>query len=257
MRYCPPPQDDLGHYPHSDWEYQQGMREYEQSSKMNYFPEPQSDSYCYDTHTNDGWEGNCSDSHSNHSKTLSLDYAEDQNQKAFDSSYCNYQEPSSLDYALTHSFLHDPYQPQNSFHNSQNSLHAHQNITTTHPCPQNYSQASSIELAFEQYLQTSIDSWKEQETLYNKMDGYLEQARRNKELLSKEDEDQLVDEKEEVEKQEEEATVSSEFSMEKEVVEAFEPEAAYPQKPLEMTKELENSQPPQTLLNQNSQHLNL
>ncbi|KAL4287390.1 hypothetical protein AHAS_Ahas19G0181400 [Arachis hypogaea] len=126
MKYCPPPQDDLGHYPHGDWEYQQEMREYEQSSEMNYFPEPQSDSYCYDTHTNDGWEGNCNDSYPNHSKTLLLDYTvnkfmqdyppmpqddpycdefnnssscawEDQNQKAFDSSYSTYQEPSSLE----------------------------------------------------------------------------------------------------------------------------------------------------------------
>ncbi|KAL4315397.1 hypothetical protein AHAS_Ahas15G0181000 [Arachis hypogaea] len=38
--------------------------------------------------------------------------------------------------------------------------------------------------------------------------------------------------------------------MEEEVVEAFEPTAAYPQKPLEMTKEHENSQPSQTSLNQ-------
>ncbi|KAL4344687.1 hypothetical protein AHAS_Ahas11G0203300 [Arachis hypogaea] len=126
MRYCPPPQDDLGHYPHGDWEYQQGMREYEQSSEINYFPEPQSDSYCYDTDINYGWEGNCNNSHSNHSKTLSLDYAantymedcssmpqnnshcdefnnhsscgwEDQNQTAFNSSYSINQEPSSLE----------------------------------------------------------------------------------------------------------------------------------------------------------------
>ena len=61
------------------------------------------------------------------------------------------------------------------------------------------------------------------------MDGYLEQARKNKEVLSKEDEEQLVDVKKEVE---EEATASSEISMEEEVVEAFEPIAAYPQKPL-------------------------
>ncbi|QHN92895.1 uncharacterized protein DS421_17g587940 [Arachis hypogaea] len=82
------------------------------------------------------------------------------------------------------------------------------------------------------------------------MDGYLEQARRNKELISKEDEDQLVDVKEEVEEQDKEVAVSSENSMEEEVVELFEPETAYPQNPLEMTKEHENSQPPQTSLNQ-------
>ncbi|QHO49549.1 uncharacterized protein DS421_1g14950 [Arachis hypogaea] len=83
------------------------------------------------------------------------------------------------------------------------------------------------------------------------MDGYLEQIKRNKELLSKEDENHWVDVKEEVEEQEEEATVSSEFSVKKEeVVEIFEPKPAYIQKPLEMTKEYENSQPPQIPLNQ-------
>ncbi|KAL4329409.1 hypothetical protein AHAS_Ahas13G0297200 [Arachis hypogaea] len=82
------------------------------------------------------------------------------------------------------------------------------------------------------------------------MDGHLEQMRRNLELLSKEDEDQLVDVKEEVEEQEEEASVSSKISIKNEVVEVFEPENAYLQKPLEMTREHENSQPPQTSLNQ-------
>ncbi|KAL4306457.1 hypothetical protein AHAS_Ahas16G0180200 [Arachis hypogaea] len=82
------------------------------------------------------------------------------------------------------------------------------------------------------------------------MDGHLEQMRRNLELLSKEDEDQLVDVKEEVEEQEEEALVSRKISMKNEVVEVFEPENAYLQKPLEMTTEHENSQPPQTFLNQ-------
>jgi len=82
------------------------------------------------------------------------------------------------------------------------------------------------------------------------MDGHLEQMRRNLELLSKEDEDQLVDVKEEVGKQDEEATVASEISRKEEVVEAFELETANPQKPLKMTKEHENSQPSHTSLNQ-------
>ncbi|KAL4329364.1 hypothetical protein AHAS_Ahas13G0292700 [Arachis hypogaea] len=74
------------------------------------------------------------------------------------------------------------------------------------------------------------------------MDEHLEQMRRNLELLSKEDEDQLVDVKEEVEKQDEEVPVSSKLSMKSEVVEVFEPETAYPQKPLEMIKNMKNSQ---------------
>ncbi|KAL4344678.1 hypothetical protein AHAS_Ahas11G0202400 [Arachis hypogaea] len=178
MRYYPPPQDDLGHYPHGDWEYQQGMREYEQSSEMNYFPEPQSDSYCDDTDINYVWEGNCNDSHFNHSKTFSLDYAvntymedcssmpqnnphcnefyndsycgwEDQNQKAFDSSYSTYQEPSSLEQPFN-SFMKScqTSPPSFSFENSssldyasaQDSFHTTQNNFTTIPtCPETHS----------------------------------------------------------------------------------------------------------------------
>ncbi|KAL4337421.1 hypothetical protein AHAS_Ahas12G0108500 [Arachis hypogaea] len=81
------------------------------------------------------------------------------------------------------------------------------------------------------------------------MDGHLEQMRRNLELLSKEDEDQLMDVKEEVEEQEEEASVSSKILMKNKVVEVFEPETSHLQKPLEMTREHENSRPLQTSLN--------
>ncbi|KAL4274176.1 hypothetical protein AHAS_AhasUnG0019100 [Arachis hypogaea] len=123
MRYDPEPQDDLCHHPHGSWAYQQ---EYEQSSEMNYFSEPQSDSYCYDTGINCGWEGNFNVSSSVHQGTSSFDCAvntymencslmpqddsycdefnnssscawENQNQKAFDNSYSTYQELSSLE----------------------------------------------------------------------------------------------------------------------------------------------------------------
>ncbi|QHO12150.1 uncharacterized protein DS421_15g504390 [Arachis hypogaea] len=81
------------------------------------------------------------------------------------------------------------------------------------------------------------------------MDGYLEKMRKHSELLSKEDEDHWLDVKEEVEEQDEEATVSSEISMEEEVEKVVEPETTYLQKPLEMRKEHEHSQPSQTPLN--------
>ncbi|KAL4356651.1 hypothetical protein AHAS_Ahas09G0108000 [Arachis hypogaea] len=129
MGYQLLPQNDSYHYPHGGWEYQQGMRKYEQSSEIKYFPEPQSDSYCDGTYTNDGWEGKCNDSHSNYSRTLSFDCAV----RAY------LEDCSSLDYASTQSFLQDPYnlshQPQNLSHNSKNSFHTSQhNFTTTHPC---------------------------------------------------------------------------------------------------------------------------
>ncbi|KAL4315759.1 hypothetical protein AHAS_Ahas15G0217200 [Arachis hypogaea] len=125
---------------------------------------------------------------------------------------------------------------QNSFHTSQNDF------TTMPTCPETHSHPSSLELAFEQYLQTSIESWKEQETLCKKLDGHLEQARKNKKLLSKEDEDRLVDVKEEVEEQDEEAPLPNKTSMEEEVMEVYEPKDSYPQRLLEVIKEYENSQ---------------
>ncbi|KAL4275777.1 uncharacterized protein DS421_20g692670 [Arachis hypogaea] len=114
MRCCPEPQNDLCHYPHGAWAYQQ---ECEQSSEMNFLPEPQSDSYCYDNYTNYGWEGNfnnsfdcavntymedCSpwpqnDSHSEEFYNDSHCRWEDQNQRALNVSYSINQEPSSLE----------------------------------------------------------------------------------------------------------------------------------------------------------------
>ncbi|KAL4276045.1 hypothetical protein AHAS_Ahas20G0167900 [Arachis hypogaea] len=251
------------------------MREYEQSSEMNYFPEPQNDPY-YDEFNN---SSSCA--------------WEEQNQRAPNVSYSINQEPSTLeqtfnsfmlncptsppsfplenfssfDFASTQSLLQDPYtlshQPQDSFHytvdssqhsqnsfyNSQDSFHTTQNnLTTTHPYPQNFSQPSSFELVAEDSLQKSREllekqeqSWKEQEILFKKMDGHLEQMRRNLELLSKEDEEQLVDVKEKMEEQEEVVSMTSEFSVKKEeVVKVIKPEVVYLQKPLEMTREHKN-----------------
>ncbi|KAL4306743.1 hypothetical protein AHAS_Ahas16G0208800 [Arachis hypogaea] len=157
MRYCPPPQDDL---------------------------EPQSDSYYYDTNTNYDWEGNFNAAYSNHSKTLSLDYAvdtymedcspepqndqfyndshcgwEDQNQKVFDSSYSTYQEPSSLEQTFNSFMQNYPTSPHSSsFENSssfeyisaQKSFHTSQNnFTSMSTYLETHSQPSSFELTFE------------------------------------------------------------------------------------------------------------
>ncbi|KAL4287647.1 hypothetical protein AHAS_Ahas19G0207100 [Arachis hypogaea] len=191
-------------------------------------PEQQNDPYCdeVDDYSSCGWE--------------------DQNQRAFDSSYSTYQEasslertfnsfmqnyptsplsfslenPSSLDFASAQNSLQDPYnsfhQPQhslhytedssqhsqNSFHNSQDSFHTPQNnFTTTHPYPQNFSQPSSFELVSEDLLQKSREllerqeqSWREQEILFQKMDGHLDKIRKHSGLASIEDENQSVSE---------------------------------------------------------------
>ncbi|KAL4373328.1 hypothetical protein AHAS_Ahas05G0070800 [Arachis hypogaea] len=270
MGYFSPPQNDSSHYSNGGWEYHQGMKEHE------YLPEPQNDSHYDDSYTNRSWEGNLKDSCSIHQETSSLEYTLNKVMKNYPPSLpsFSFESSSSLDYASTQSFLQNPYkssyQPQNSSHNSQNSFHTPQhNFTTTHPCHENYSQPSSLEPADEDYLQwskeplesqcqaieihrqlvkrhTQSQSWKE--ILFKKMNKPSEQTRRNLEPSNREDEDQFVGE--EVEKQDEKAFVSSEISMKNEVVEVFEPELAYSQKPLEMIKEHESSQPPQTSLNQ-------
>ncbi|KAL4381093.1 hypothetical protein AHAS_Ahas04G0099000 [Arachis hypogaea] len=117
MRYCPELQNDLCHYPHGVWTCQQ---ECEKSCERNFLPEPQSESYCYDTNTNYGWEGNSNAPYDTQQETSSLDYAfnkfmqncppmqqddlycdefnnssscawEDQNQKALNVSHSTYQ----------------------------------------------------------------------------------------------------------------------------------------------------------------------
>ncbi|KAL4344388.1 hypothetical protein AHAS_Ahas11G0173400 [Arachis hypogaea] len=168
MRYYPEPQNELCHYPYGVWAYPQ---ECEQSSERNLLPEPQK---------------NSNTPYAIHPETSSLDTAfnkfmqdcppmpqddpyldefnndshcgwEDQNQKAFDSSYSPYQEPSSLeqiinsfmqncptsppsfslenssslDFSSTQNFPQDSYdsfhQPQNSFYYTENSPQQSQN----------------------------------------------------------------------------------------------------------------------------------
>ncbi|XP_015947584.1 uncharacterized protein LOC107472585 [Arachis duranensis] len=213
------------------------MKEYEQSSEMNYFPEPQSDSNYYGTYTKDGWEGKCNDSYSNYLRTLSLDRVA----RAY------LEECSSFDYASTQNSLQDPY----------NSSHQ----------PQNYSQPLSFELVAEDPLQKSREllerqeqimeeqkqRWTEQEFLLKKTEGHVEQRKIHSGAPSVKDDEQSVSEEEEEEvpisieismeeEQDEEATVSSELSMKNKVVEN---EIA-----LEMTREHKDSQLSQTFLTQ-------
>ncbi|KAL4276368.1 hypothetical protein AHAS_Ahas20G0200200 [Arachis hypogaea] len=223
------------------------MREYEQSSEMSYLPKPQktlSLDYAINTYMEDCSPMPQSGPHYDEFNNYPSCAWEDQNKNAINVSYSINQEPSSLEQTfnsfmqncptLPHSFLSEN-SSSFDYASAHESAHTSQNNFTTMPTyPETHSQPLSLELVFEQYFQTSIDSGKEQKTLCNKMDGYLEQARKNKELLIKEDEDQLVDVKEEVGKQDEEVPVSSEISMKNEVVEVFEPKTAYPQKPLEI-----------------------
>ncbi|KAL4276278.1 hypothetical protein AHAS_Ahas20G0191200 [Arachis hypogaea] len=158
MGYQPPPQNDSYHYPHGGWEYHQELKEYE------HLPEPQRDSYCDDSYTNRGWEGNVNSSYSIHQETSSLEYTLNKVMQNCPPSLpsFSFESSSSLDYASTQSFLQDPYnsshQPQNSFHNSQNSLHNPQNnFTIIRSYPQNYSQPS------EDLLQKSREFFERQE----------------------------------------------------------------------------------------------
>ncbi|KAL4329459.1 hypothetical protein AHAS_Ahas13G0302200 [Arachis hypogaea] len=77
------------------------------------------------------------------------------------------------------------------------------------------------------------------------MNGPLEQTRGNLEPSNSEDEDQFVSEK--VEKQEQKVPVASEIAIKDE---GYEPRILQPQKPLEMTREDEDSQLSQTFLTQ-------
>ncbi|KAL4315699.1 hypothetical protein AHAS_Ahas15G0211200 [Arachis hypogaea] len=161
----------MGYYPPSPIDYSNGGWEYhkeitdpehsnpwryasepqdEQENHMEYFPPPQNDS-------------------SHYSNAPNVSYSINQEPSSFEQSFISFMQncppspsnfsfenSSSLDYASTQSFFQNPYnsfhQPQNSFHNSKNSLHTPQNnFTTTHPCSQNYSKPSSLELVEDLY----------------------------------------------------------------------------------------------------------
>ncbi|KAL4329365.1 hypothetical protein AHAS_Ahas13G0292800 [Arachis hypogaea] len=192
MGYYPPPQNDSYQYPNGGWEYHQELIDSEQPSQwgyasendqdnfMRYCPPPQDDS--------DGWEGNCNDSHSNHSKTLSLDNAvntymedcssipqnnphydefnnhsscgwEDQNQTAFNSSYSTHQETSSLECAFN-KFMQDcPPMPQDDhyydeFNNSSSCAWEDQNQRALNVSYSINQEPSSLEQTFNLFMQS-------------------------------------------------------------------------------------------------------
>ncbi|KAL4329423.1 hypothetical protein AHAS_Ahas13G0298600 [Arachis hypogaea] len=110
------------------------------------------------------------------------------------------------------------------------------NFMGYYPPPQNDSFEDHLQESRE-FLERQEQSWKEQEILYKRVKGHLDQIAKNLGVvLIKEDEDQFVSVKEEWGKQDEEAPVSSKISMKNEVVEACEPRIPYPQRLLEGTK---------------------
>ncbi|KAL4391040.1 hypothetical protein AHAS_Ahas03G0205300 [Arachis hypogaea] len=202
MRCCPEPQNDLCHYPHGVWAYQQKC---EQLREMNFLPEPQKTSsldYACNKFMQDSSQGLQDCPYYDDFNNSSSCAWEEQNQKAFESPYSTYQEPSPLNYPTSppnfsyqsssplefastqnsfqnsYNSIHHPqnsfHQPQNLFHNSQDSFHTTQNnLTTTHPYPQNFSQPSSLKLVSEDLLQKSRELlerqeqyWKERESLF-------------------------------------------------------------------------------------------
>ncbi|KAL4371239.1 hypothetical protein AHAS_Ahas06G0145900 [Arachis hypogaea] len=224
MGYFPPPQNDSSYYSNGGWKYYQETTDFEQSNQwgyanqdnsMEYYPTPQNNS-CYYANVFDS-------SYPTYQEPSSLEQTFNsliQNCPTSPPSF-SFEDCSSLDYASTQSLLQDPYnsfhQPQNLFHNPQDSSHTTQNNFTTAPTyPETHSQPSSFELIAEDPLQKSREllkrqeqliekqqqSWKEQEILLKEVDEHLEKGRKNLELLSKEDKDQLVDVKEELEERE-------------------------------------------------------
>ncbi|KAL4345856.1 hypothetical protein AHAS_Ahas11G0320200 [Arachis hypogaea] len=157
MGYCPPPQNDSCYYANGGWEYHQEMIEYEQSidapgplsdQNMRYFPPPQYD-LCHDP--KGGWEyqqgmmeyehlpQTQNEPYSDESNNYSCCSWEGQNQRALNSPYSTYQEPSSLEQTFNAfmqncptslpSFSIENYSSleytstQNSFQNPHDSIH--------------------------------------------------------------------------------------------------------------------------------------
>ncbi|KAL4315773.1 hypothetical protein AHAS_Ahas15G0218600 [Arachis hypogaea] len=240
------------HSEHSNsWRFASETQD-EQENHMGFLPPPQNDASCY---SNDGWG--------------------EQNQKTFESPYSTYQELSSLERTINSLIQNFPNSPstqismnqgpskletmferherevqrswkeqENSFKNIEvlinQTLNEKEEVEEQNEDP--LQKSRELLKRQEQFMKEQQQSWREQEIRLQKMDEQLENIGKCSEPLSKENKDRLMDVKDKVEEQDEEATASSELSMKNEVVEN---ETA-----LEVTKEPEHSQPPQTPLDQ-------
>ncbi|KAL4300311.1 hypothetical protein AHAS_Ahas17G0188200 [Arachis hypogaea] len=184
----------------------------EQENHMGYLPPPQNDASCY---SNDGWG--------------------EKNQKIVESPYSTYQEPSSLERTINSLIQNFPTSPSSFSSENSSSLDF---ISTQNPCQNSPPTQTSMNQRLSN-LESKLKRLAEEKEKYQKEQ---ENSIKNMEVqLGK-----LLSAMMKKEKQEEEATESSEFLVKKkEVVEIAENETA-----LEVTKEPEHSQPPQTPLDQ-------
>ncbi|KAL4287437.1 hypothetical protein AHAS_Ahas19G0186100 [Arachis hypogaea] len=130
MGYCPPSPND---YSNGGWKYHQEVTEYEQSTQWGYAPGPQNNQdnsmRYHPTPQNDSchYANAFNSAYSTYQEPSSLECTFNsfmQNCPTSSPSF-SFENPSSLDYASTQSFLQDPY---NSFHQPQNSLHYTENL---------------------------------------------------------------------------------------------------------------------------------
>ncbi|KAL4359126.1 hypothetical protein AHAS_Ahas08G0046200 [Arachis hypogaea] len=211
MGYCPPSQYDSSQYSNYGWEYHQEDTNSEHSNPWRFASEPQDEQENYD-----GYQPPPQND-SYHYPHGGWEYHQETANSEQSNHMKNYP-PSLSSFSFENSSSINYASTQNPSHDSQ-------------PTQTSTSQGlSRIESMFKKYEEETKKVWKEQENSLKNMEVQLAQ---------------LVSATKKEEKQEEEATASSEIAKKEEVVETFEPKTA-----LEMTREPEHSQPPQSPLDQ-------
>ncbi|KAL4394135.1 hypothetical protein AHAS_Ahas02G0121700 [Arachis hypogaea] len=202
---------------------------FNQSNFIGYCPPSQYDSSHY---SNDSWEYHQEDTDSGHSNSWSY-ASEPQDEKE---SHMGYFPPPQNDASHDsnggwegNSSAPCDIHPKTSSLDQTSTESPFQNSPPTQTS-MNHSRFSKLESMFKKYEEETKKLWKRKENFFTNMKVHVAQ---------------VVSATKKEEKQEEEATASSEIAKKEEVVETFEPKTA-----LEMTREPEHSQPPQTPLDQ-------
>ncbi|KAL4381351.1 hypothetical protein AHAS_Ahas04G0124800 [Arachis hypogaea] len=225
MGYCPPSQYDSSHYSNDGWEYHQEdtnsehfnqwrlapESQIDQAEHMRYCPEPQNDLYHYP----DGvwtYQEECEQSvKMGHLPETQYDPDFDESNNY---SYCGWKSQNQRN-------LSNPYCDE--FNNSSNC------------------DSEDLLQKSREFFEKQEQAWKRKEILRQRTNEHLENIRKH--LEPSNSKNQFV--REEVEKQEQKVLVSSEIAMKDE---EHETRILYSQKPLEVTKKHEHSQPSQTSL---------
>ncbi|KAL4391042.1 hypothetical protein AHAS_Ahas03G0205500 [Arachis hypogaea] len=229
MGHCSPSQYDSRHYSNGGWEYHQentnsehsnpwrfaSKTQDEQENHMRYFPPPQNDASCYSNECPTSPSSSTFDNSSS-PKYVSTQTSTSQRFSELESKFNRLMEEQQQSRRELEILFHETdEQLENtekclellSKENEGQLVDAKENVEEQNEeafelIEDPLQKSKELLKRQERLMEKQQQSWKEQEILFKEVDEYLEKGRRNSDLLSKEDKDQLVDMKEESEERE-------------------------------------------------------